>query len=61
MVGLVVTPTTLWVLMSSARLPLVRRSRERSSSQMETPASGKLLEWTQTCKTYDSLSEVKIG
>ena len=39
MVGLVVTPTTLWVLMSSARLPLVRRSRERSSSQMETPAS----------------------
>src|SRR3954451_16175494 len=38
-VGLVVTPTTCFSLISSARLPVSIRSRERSSSQMETPAS----------------------
>src|SRR4051794_22575517 len=38
-VGLVVTPTTCLSLISSARLPVSIRSRERSSSQMETPAS----------------------
>ena len=38
-VGFVVTPTTCLSLISSARLPVSIRSRERSSSQMETPAS----------------------
>ena len=38
-VGFVVTPTTLLSLTRSARLPVSMRSRERSSSQMETPAS----------------------
>lgn len=38
-VGLVVTPLTLRVEMSSARLPVVMRFRERSSSQMLTPAA----------------------
>ena len=37
--GLVVTPTTWSFLMRSARLPLSMRSRDRSSSQIETPAS----------------------
>lgn len=37
--GLVVTPTTLSFLMSSSRLPDSMRVRDRSSSQMETPAS----------------------
>ena len=39
MVGLVVTPLTCWSWIRDARLPLVSRCRERSSSQMETPAS----------------------
>src|SRR5689334_23265596 len=39
MVGFVVTPTTCWSRISPARLPLVRRSRDRSSSQIDTPAS----------------------
>ncbi len=43
-VGLVVTPTTCLSLISSARLPVSIRSRERSSSQMETPASERCLE-----------------
>src|SRR5215218_6534850 len=38
-VGLVVTPTTRWLRDSSARLPVLSRSRDRSSSQMATPAS----------------------
>src|SRR3712207_2846481 len=38
-VGLVVTPTTRWVRDSSARLPVLSRSRDRSSSQTATPAS----------------------
>ena len=39
MLGFVVTPTTFDSAMSDARLPFRRRSRERSSSHMETPAS----------------------
>src|SRR3954463_4324585 len=39
MEGLLVTPTTCWFFMRSARLPVSRRSRERSSSQIDTPAS----------------------
>ena len=35
--GLVVTPTTLRVAISSARLPDSIRSRDRSSSHTETP------------------------
>src|SRR5881275_2598231 len=38
MVGLVVTPTTWSRATRLARLPLVSRSRLRSSSQIETPA-----------------------
>ena len=38
-VGLVVTPTTWRSFTRSVRLPDSIRSRERSSSQMETPAS----------------------
>src|SRR5215207_11427329 len=38
-VGLVVTPTTLLSVISSCRLPVVSRSRDRSSSQMDTPAA----------------------
>src|SRR6478735_4140283 len=38
-VGLVVTPTTDFSLIRSARLPVSIRSRDRSSSQMDTPAS----------------------
>src|SRR5687767_14040984 len=41
MEGLVVTPTTDRVLMSSARLPVSMRSRGGSSSQMDTPASAR--------------------
>src|SRR6185437_6723096 len=37
--GLVVTPLTFRVRISSARLPVVIRPRERSSSQMLTPAA----------------------
>src|SRR5687768_3040967 len=37
-VGFVVTPTTFQSRISSSRLPLVSRSRDRSSSQIETPA-----------------------
>src|SRR5260221_5978087 len=37
-VGFVVTPTTFFSAISDARLPLRRRSRLRSSSQIETPA-----------------------
>src|SRR3954466_14398780 len=37
--GLLVTPTTCWFFIRSARFPVSSRSRERSSSQMETPAS----------------------
>src|SRR4051794_5557004 len=40
-VGLVVTPTTCFSLTRSARLPVSIRSRERSSSQMDTPASAR--------------------
>ena len=43
-VGFVVTPTTCLSLISSARLPVSIRSRDRSSSQMETPASESVLE-----------------
>src|SRR6478609_5373864 len=39
MEGLVVTPTTFFSSMSLRRVPVSRRPRERSSSQMETPAS----------------------
>src|SRR4051812_16228554 len=39
MVGLLVTPTTQNSSTSCCRLPLRMRSRERSSSQMETPAA----------------------
>ncbi len=42
--GFVVTPTTPLSSMSFCRLPEVRRSRERSSSQMETPLRGEVLE-----------------
>src|SRR6478752_8920782 len=38
-VGLVVTPTTALSLIRSARLPVSMRSRDRSSSQIDTPAS----------------------
>ena len=38
-VGLVVTPTTEESAISRSRLPVLIRSRERSSSQIETPAS----------------------
>ena len=38
-VGLVVTPTTFFSAMSFCRPPLLMRSRERSSSQMLTPAA----------------------
>src|SRR4051812_41848574 len=38
MVGLVVTPTTLYSSTSDCRLPLRMRSRDRSSSQTATPA-----------------------
>src|SRR4051812_40061141 len=41
MVGLVVTPVTDRVATRSARLPLSRRSRDRASSQIETPASAR--------------------
>ena len=44
--GLVVTPTTWSSLTRSARLPVSRRSRERSSSQMETPASDSSFRWS---------------
>ena len=37
--GLVVTPTTLLVSISSCRLPDCSRSRDRSSSQTDTPAA----------------------
>ena len=39
--GLVVTPTTLELEISSASEPLSSRSRDKSSSQMDTPASDK--------------------
>src|SRR3954451_698325 len=39
MVGFVVTPTTCLSRMSAARVPVTSRSRDRSSSQIETPAS----------------------
>src|SRR6478672_8863690 len=39
MVGLVVTPTTCLSRNSSASVPRTNRSRDRSSSQIETPAS----------------------
>src|ERR671912_2338877 len=42
--GFVVTPTTPLPSMSFCRLPEVRRSRERSSSQMETPFAAR--SWT---------------
>ena len=38
-VGFVVTPTTCEVWTRSARLPVSSRSRDRSSSQIDTPAS----------------------
>jgi hypothetical protein len=38
-VGFVVTPTTCFCAISSARLPVSMRSRDRSSSQIDTPAS----------------------
>src|SRR6266436_4511964 len=38
MLGLVVTPVTWSRAASSARLPLTKRSRLRSSSQIDTPA-----------------------
>src|SRR3954451_18351573 len=38
-VGLVVTPTTDFSATSAARLPVSMRSRERSSSQIDIPAS----------------------
>src|SRR3954454_18101704 len=38
MLGLVVTPTTLYSSTSACRLPLRMRSRDRSSSQTATPA-----------------------
>src|ERR687886_302235 len=38
-VGLVVTPTTDDSRISCSRLPVLIRSRDRSSSQIETPAS----------------------
>ena len=41
--GLVVTPTTELFLIRSARLPVSIRSRDRSSSQIETPASDRAL------------------
>jgi len=37
--GLVVTPTTFFSSISLRRVPVWRRPRERSSSQIETPAS----------------------
>src|SRR4051794_38649597 len=43
MVGFVVTPTTDLSLTRSARLPVSIRSRDRSSSQMDTPASASAL------------------
>jgi len=43
MVGFVVTPTTELSATSEARLPVSIRSRERSSSQMDTPASASAL------------------
>src|SRR3954451_17606658 len=39
MVGLVVTPTTCLSRSSSASVPRTNRSRDRSSNQIETPAS----------------------
>jgi hypothetical protein len=36
--GLVVTPTTFFSSISCCRVPEERRSRDRSSSQMDTPA-----------------------
>src|SRR5689334_19033561 len=39
MVGFVVTPTTYLSWTNAARLPVSMRSRDRSSSQIETPAS----------------------
>src|SRR5690349_1382896 len=43
MAGLDVTPTTWLFFTRSARLPVSSRSRERSSSQMDTPASARAL------------------
>src|SRR5690349_10850395 len=43
MAGLEVTPTTWLFFTRSARLPVSSRSRERSSSQMDTPASARAL------------------
>ena len=45
-VGFVVTPTTCSSLTRSARLPVSMRSRDRSSSQMETPASESSWSWS---------------
>src|SRR5690606_40552490 len=50
--GFVVTPTTLRVASSSARLPVCRRLRERSSSQMETPASERA--WVERSEEHTS-------
>ena len=48
-VGLVVTPTTDFSLTRSARLPVSIRSRDRSSSQMETPASARAFSRSLMC------------
>src|SRR3954447_11755040 len=52
MLGLVVTPTTLYSSTSDCRLPLRMRSRDRSSSQTATPAldsCARFSFWAMTC------------
>src|SRR3954453_21195124 len=52
MVGLVVTPTTLYSSTSDCRLPLRMRSRDRSSSQTATPAfdsCARFSFWAMSC------------
>src|ERR1700712_3450535 len=52
MLGLVVTPTTLYSSTSDCRLPLRMRSRERSSSQTATPAldsCARFSFWAMSC------------
>src|SRR3954447_11177213 len=60
MLGLVVTPTTLYSSTSCCRLPLRIRSRERSSSQTATPAfdsCARFSFWAMSCP----LSVLSVG
>src|SRR3954469_9589383 len=64
MVGLVVTPTTLYSSTSDCRLPLRMRSRERSSSQTATPAfdsCARFSFWAISCPPLGGCSGAPLG